>query len=96
MVLQQRLCDDCLCRRSLPCSQQFEAGCSYYKKSPPFVQALVSESFAGLLDPSPAARSAEEDPGDVMGPVKSVTEQLNDSATVVKLSYQSTAPLSSL
>lgn len=25
-----------------------------------------------------------------MGPVKSVTEQLNDSATVVKLSYQST------
>lgn len=68
----------------------------HIKKSPPFVQALVSESFAGLLDPSPAARSAEEDPGDVMGPVKSVTEQLNDSATVVKLSYQSTAPLSSL
>ena len=60
------------------------------------MQELAYESSVVLLDPSPAARSAEGDPGDVVAPMKSVTEQLTDSATVVKLSYQSPAPLASL
>lgn len=60
------------------------------------MQELASESSAVLLDPSPGAPSAEGHPGDVVGPMKSVTEQLTDSAAVVKLSYQSTAHLASL
>lgn len=60
------------------------------------MQELVSENSAGLLDPRPADQSAEANPGDVMGPVKSVTEEMTDFATIVKLSYQSTVCLPSL
>lgn len=60
------------------------------------MQELASESSAVLLDPSSGAHSAEGHLRDVVGPVKSVTEQLTDSATGVKLSYQSTAHLASL
>lgn len=55
------------------------------------MQELACESSVVLLDPSPAARLAEGDPGDEVGPMKSVTEQLTDSTTVVRLSLSVTS-----